>query len=95
MSRDDLIKKIAGTAVISQKTAGIALNAMLEGVTQALKKDEKVSLVGFGSFSVAHRKARNGVNPKTKKPLKIPARKVPVFKAGKKLKEAVKAGKKK
>ncbi|HOY84007.1 MAG: HU family DNA-binding protein [Candidatus Cloacimonetes bacterium] len=95
MSRDDLIKKIAGTAGISQKTAGIALNAMLEGVTQALKKDEKVSLVGFGSFSVAHRKARNGVNPKTKKPLKIPARKVPVFKAGKKLKEAVKAGKKK
>lgn len=94
MSRDDLIKKIAGTAGISQKTAGIALNAMLEGVTQALKKDEKVSLVGFGSFSVAHRKARNGVNPKTKKPLKIPARKVPVFKAGKKLKEAVKAGKK-
>jgi DNA-binding protein HU-beta len=95
MSRDDLIKKIAGTAGISQKTAGIALNAMLEGVTQALKKDEKVSLVGFGSFSVAHRKARNGVNPKTKKPLKIPARKVPGFKAGKKLKEAVKAGKKK
>ena len=95
MSRDDLIKKIAGTAGISQKTAGIALNAMLEGVTQALKKEEKVSLVGFGSFSVAHRKARNGVNPKTKKPLKIPARKVPVFKAGKKLKEAVKAGKKK
>lgn len=95
MSRDDLIKKIAGNAGISQKTAGVALNAMLEGVTQALKKDEKVSLVGFGSFSVAHRKARNGVNPKTKKPLKIPARKVPVFKAGKKLKEAVKAGKKK
>ncbi|HNU54227.1 MAG TPA: HU family DNA-binding protein [Candidatus Syntrophosphaera sp.] len=95
MSRDDLIKKIAGTAGISQKTAGIALNAMLEGVTQALKKEEKVSLVGFGSFSVAHRKARNGVNPKTKKPLKIPARKVPVFKAGKRLKEAVKGGKKK
>ena len=95
MSRDDLIKKIAGTAGISQKTAGIALNAMLEGVTQALKKEEKVSLIGFGSFSVAHRKARNGVNPKTKKPLKIPARKVPVFKAGKRLKEAVKGGKKK
>ncbi|MCB5247176.1 MAG: HU family DNA-binding protein [Candidatus Cloacimonetes bacterium] len=95
MSRDDLIKKIAGTAGISQKTAGVALNAMLEGVTQSLKKDEKVSLVGFGSFNVAHRKARNGINPKTGKPLKISARKVPVFKAGKKLKEAVKAGKKK
>jgi DNA-binding protein HU-beta len=95
MSRDDLIKKIAGTAGISQKVAGIALNAMLEGITQSLKKEEKVSLVGFGSFSVAHRKARNGINPKTRKALKIPARKVPVFKAGKKLKEAVKAGKKK
>ncbi|MBP7206022.1 MAG: HU family DNA-binding protein [Candidatus Cloacimonetes bacterium] len=95
MSRDDLIKKIAGTAGISQKTAGVALNAMLEGVTQSLKKEEKVSLVGFGSFSVAHRKARNGINPKTGKALKIAARKVPVFKAGKKLKEAVKAGKKK
>lgn len=67
---------------------------MLEGITQSLRKGEKVSLVGFGSFTVAHRKARNGINPKTRKALKIPARKVPVFKAGKKLKEAVKAGKK-
>ena len=94
MSRDDLIKKIAGAAGTSQKVAGLALAAMLEGITQSLKKGEKVSLVGFGSFSVAHRKARNGINPKTRKALKIPARKVPVFKAGKKLKEAVKAGKK-
>jgi DNA-binding protein HU-beta len=90
MSRDDLIKKIAGAAGVSQKVAGLALTAMLDGVTQALKKGDKVSLVGFGSFSKAHRKARNGINPKTKKALKIPARWVPVFKAGKKLKEAVK-----
>ncbi|HOZ01025.1 MAG TPA: HU family DNA-binding protein [Candidatus Syntrophosphaera sp.] len=94
MSRDDLIKKIAGAAGTSQKVAGLALAAMLDGITQSLKKGEKVSLVGFGSFGVAHRKARNGINPKTRKALKIPARKVPVFKAGKKLKEAVKAGKK-
>jgi len=90
MSREDLIKKIASNAGISKKTAGLALSAVLDGVTGALKKGEKVSLVGFGSFSVAKRKARNGINPKTKKPIKIPARKVPVFKAGKKLKEVVK-----
>ncbi|HNX37826.1 MAG TPA: HU family DNA-binding protein [Candidatus Cloacimonadota bacterium] len=90
MSRDELIKKIASAAGVSQKVAGLALAAVLEGVTDALKKKDKVSLVGFGSFSVAHRKARNGINPKTKKALKIPARNVPVFKAGKKLKEAVK-----
>lgn len=95
MSRDDLIKKIAADTEISQKKAGVALNSMLEGITLALKKDEKMSLVGFGSFTVAHRKARKGINPKTGEPLKIAARKVPVFKAGKKLKEAVKGGKKK
>jgi len=90
MSRDDLIKKIAGDAGVSQKVAGLALAAVLEGITLALKKGDRVSLVGFGSFSVAHRKTRNGINPKTRKALKIPARKVPIFKAGKKLKEAVK-----
>ncbi|MDP2172370.1 MAG: HU family DNA-binding protein [Candidatus Cloacimonadaceae bacterium] len=90
MSRDDLIKKIAGAAGVSQRVAGLALAAVLEGVTEALKQGDRVSLVGFGSFSVAQRKARNGINPKTKKPLKIPARKVPVFKAGKNLKDAVK-----
>ena len=90
MSRDELIKKVAADAGISQKTAGLALAAVLDGITSALKKGDRVSLVGFGSFSVAQRKARNGINPKTGKALKIPARKVPVFKAGKKLKEAVK-----
>ncbi len=90
MSREDLIKKIAVAAGISQKLAGVALAAVLEGVTGALEAGDKVSLVGFGTFSVAQRAARNGINPKTKKPLKIAARKVPVFKAGKKLKEAVK-----
>ncbi len=95
MSRDELIKKIAGAAGVSQKVAGIALGAVLEGITDALKKGDKVTLVGFGSFGVAARKARKGINPKTKEPLKIPARKVPVFKAGKKLKDAVKGGKKK
>ncbi len=90
MSREDLVKKIAEAAEVTQKVAGVALAAVLEGVTEALTKGDKVSLVGFGTFSVAERKARNGINPKTKKALMIPARKVPVFKAGKKLKEAIK-----
>ena len=90
MSRDELVKKIASDAGISQKVAGLALVAVLDGITQTLKKGGNVSLVGFGSFSVAQRKARKGINPKTKAPLNIPARKVPVFKAGKKLKDAVK-----
>jgi len=90
MSREDLIKKIAANTGVSKKVAGLALAAVLEGVLGALEKGDKVSLVGFGSFSVTKRKARNGINPKTKKAIKIPARKVPVFKAGKKMKDAVK-----
>ncbi len=90
MSRDDLIKRIAGAVGISQKNAAVALTTVLDGITEALKKGGKVSLIGFGSFGVAQRKARKGINPKTKQPLQIKARKVPVFKAGKKLKEAVK-----
>ncbi|MCD8480423.1 MAG: HU family DNA-binding protein [Candidatus Cloacimonetes bacterium] len=75
MSRDELVKKIASDAGVSQKVAGLALASVLEGITQTLKGGGKVSLVGFGSFSVAARKARKGINPKTKAPLKIPARK--------------------
>ncbi|MCB5262879.1 MAG: HU family DNA-binding protein [Candidatus Cloacimonetes bacterium] len=90
MSRDELVKKIASDAGVSQKVAGLALASVLEGITMTLAKGGKVSLVGFGAFSVAHRAARKGINPKTKAPLKIAARDVPVFKAGKKLKDAVK-----
>lgn len=90
MSRDELVKKIASDAGVTQKVAGLALAAVIEGITDTLKKGGKVSLVGFGSFSVAARSAREGINPKTKAPLQIPARNVPVFKAGKQLKDAVK-----
>lgn len=90
MSREDLIAKIAKDADITKKAAGLALNAFLEGVTVALEKGDKVSLVGFGTFDVVKRAKRKGINPQTKKTIEIPARKVPVFRAGKKLKEAVK-----
>jgi len=90
MNRQDLIIKIAGEAGVTKKAANLALNAVIDGITLALEKGDKVSLVGFGTFKVNKRNARTGVNPQTKQKIQIPARKVPVFKAGKKLKEAVK-----
>lgn len=89
MNRQDLIVKIAKDADVTKKAAGAALTAVIDGITLALEKNEKVSLVGFGTFKVNKRNARVGVNPQTKAKINIPARKVPVFKAGKKLKEAV------
>jgi len=68
----------------------LALGAVIDGITLTLEKGDKVSLIGFGTFKVNARKARTGVNPQTKAKIQIPATKVPVFKAGKKLKEAVK-----
>jgi len=90
MNRQDLVAKIANEAGITKKAANAALNAVVDGITLSLEKGDKVSLVGFGTFKVNERNARTGVNPQTKAKIQIPARKVPVFKAGKKLKEAVK-----
>ena len=90
MNRQDLVAKIAASADVTKKAANLALNAVIDGITIALEKGDKVSLVGFGTFKVNQRKARTGVNPQTKAKINIPARKVPVFKAGKKLKDAVK-----
>ncbi|MCD4828455.1 MAG: HU family DNA-binding protein [Candidatus Cloacimonetes bacterium] len=90
MSREDLITRIAKDADITKKAAAAALNGFIDGVMGALEKGDKVSLVGFGTFDVVKRAKRKGINPQTKKPITIPARKVPVFRAGKKLKEAVK-----
>lgn len=94
MSREELIAKAASEAGVTKKAAGDVLSALLGGITAALKSGDKVSLVGFGTFAVGQRKARVGKLPGTKKEIKIPAAKVPKFKAGKNLKEAV-AGKKK
>ena len=90
MNRQDLVAKIAAEAGITKKAANQALNSVIDGITVALEKGDKVSLVGFGTFKVNKRNARSGVNPQTKAKIQIPARKVPVFKAGKKLKDAVK-----
>lgn len=89
MNKTELIAEIAGKSGLSKKDAEKALTAVVETVSETLAKDEKVTLVGFGSFEVKHREARIGRNPKTKEAMEIPATKVPVFKAGKALKDTV------
>jgi DNA-binding protein HU-beta len=88
MNKEDLINEVAKTTC-SKAEAGKAVNAVLDSVKKALKKGDKVTLVGFGTFSVAKRAARTGRNPQTGKAIKIAAKKVPKFTAGKKLKDAV------
>ncbi|MCK5126736.1 MAG: HU family DNA-binding protein [candidate division Zixibacteria bacterium] len=90
MKKDELITKMAKDANISKRAAGDALKTFLSSVTMSLKKGQKVSFVGFGTFSTSKRKARTGRNPKTGESIKIPAARVPKFKAGKTLKDAVK-----
>lgn len=90
MTKTELIDKIASGAGLTKADAEKALNATLNAIKVALKKGQKVALIGFGTFSVAKRKARKGRNPQTGEELKIPSTKVPKFTAGKALKEAVK-----
>ncbi len=90
MTKTELIDKISSGAGLTKADAEKALNATLNAIKSALKKGQKVALVGFGTFSVAKRKARKGRNPQTGEELRIPATKVPKFTAGKSLKEAVK-----
>lgn len=90
MTKAELIDQMAQDAGIMKTEAGAALNSFVDNVTKALKKkDGKVALVGFGTFSKVRRKARTGRNPQTGESIKIKARNVVKFKAGKKLKDAV------
>ena len=90
MNKTELINAVAEKAGLSKKAAEAAVNATLSAITEGLKSDEKVQLVGFGSFEVKHRAERTGLNPRTKEPVAIAASKVPTFKAGKALKDAIK-----
>ncbi|MGM0831226.1 HU family DNA-binding protein [Halomonas qinghailakensis] len=89
MNKSELIEAIAASADIPKAVATRALDAMVESVTDSLKKGESVSLVGFGTFAIKERAARTGRNPQTGQPIEISAAKVPSFKAGKALKDAV------
>ena len=95
MTKADLVDKIAQDADITKAKAEIAFTALLGGVTESLKAGDKVTFVGFGSFSVSDRKARVGRNPQTGAEIKIAARKAVGFTVGKALKEAVQAPAKK
>ena len=90
MNKSELISAVAEVTGLSKKDTEATVNAALNTITAAMAKGEKVQLVGFGSFEVKNRAARQGLNPRTKEPVKIEASKVPVFKAGKALKDAVK-----
>ncbi len=89
MSKQDLVELVATKAGLTKADAARALDATLEGIKTGLKKQGKVTLVGFGTFAAKKRAARNGINPLTKKPIKIAAKTVATFKAGSKLKDAL------
>jgi DNA-binding protein HU-beta len=89
MNKADLVDRIAKNAKLTKAQASQAVDSITKTVTQALKTGERTTLVGFGTFAVSHRKARTGRNPQTGAPIKIPARKVPRFIAGKALRKAV------
>ncbi len=90
MNKADLIAKVADKSGLTKKDADKALAALIESITEALKNDDKIQLVGFGTFELRKRAERKGRNPLTKEEITIPASNVPAFKAGKALKDAVK-----
>ena len=90
MTKTEIIEKMAQDADVSKATANKVLDSFIDGIMKTLKKGNKVTLVGFGTFSVGKRAARKGRNPKTGETIKIKASKSPKFKAGKAFKDAVK-----
>ena len=90
MNKTELVAAVAAKAELSKKDAEAAVNAVFDSVKDALAEGDKVSLIGFGTFSVKTRAARTGLNPRTKETIEIPESKVPAFKAGSALKDDVK-----
>jgi DNA-binding protein HU-beta len=90
MTKADLVTRIAEEAAISKKAASAALDSVVAAIQEVLKKGDKIRISDLGSFSVVTRQARKGVNPRTGKPIKIPATKAPKFTAAKALKDSVK-----
>lgn len=91
MNKTELVAAIAEKSMLSKKDSEKALKAFIDVVTEELKKGEKVTLVGFGTFEVSERKERQGINPKTKEAITIAASKSPKFKAGASLKDVINA----
>ncbi len=93
MNKNELVEAIAKQSKLSKKQASAALAATLDSISDAMKKGQKVALVGFGTFGAIMRKARKGINPKTRQVIKIAAKRVPKFKAGKQLAKLIAKGK--
>ena len=90
MTKQDLVNAASNVASVTKKAAGEVLDAVLAHITKSLKRGESVTITGFGTFRVSKRQARTGVNPRNpSQKIKIPAMKLPAFKAGKSLKDAV------
>ncbi len=90
MNKTDLIEKVAETSEVSKKDAAKVVDALFDSIKGALSSGDNVQLIGFGTFEIRERSARKGRNPQTGQEINIPASKVPAFKAGKALKDAVK-----
>jgi DNA-binding protein HU-beta len=89
LTKADLIGAVAEKSGMTKKDSDAAVSAVIEVITETLAKGENVSIVGFGTFEVRERAERQGINPRSKEPMTIPASKLPAFKAGKSLKETV------
>jgi len=89
LTKKELADEVSKAADLKKKDAEAAVDAMLDSITKALKKGQKVQLVGFGTFEVRKRKARTGINPQSKEKIKIAASKAPAFRPGKALKDAI------
>ena len=89
MTKTELINAVAEKSELTKKDADKAVSAVIDTITESLAKGEKIQLVGFGTFEVRERAAKEGINPATKEKMNIPAKKVPAFKAGKALKDVV------
>ena len=89
MNKNQLVGAISKKAKLSKKQAASALDSTLDAISDALKRGQRVALVGFGTFGTVVRKARTGINPRTKQAIKIASKRIPKFKAGKQLKKLV------
>jgi len=89
MNKAELVGEVADQTGLTRRTSREAVNAVISAISDCLGREERATLVGFGTFQVMERKARRGVNPQTGKAIQIPAKNVPKFKAGKSLREAV------
>ena len=92
MTKADLVEEVVGVCSLSKKDAEVIVNTVFSSITEALEKDDKIELRGFGSFRVRKRRSRQGRNPKTGDQVEVPEKRIPYFKPGKELKDLINSG---